>query len=79
MYNLSELITLSFPIAPHAQPVEMEGCGLFVSRVSAAMDGCSEAPRDGFTAARETNNPHPGSVAEHAGQSDYHVAPVSLK
>ena len=43
----------------------MEGCELFVSRVSAALDGCSEAPMDGFTASRETNSSHPGSVAEH--------------
>ncbi len=43
----------------------MEGCELFVARVSAAMEGCSEAPRDGFTASRETNNSQPGSVAEY--------------
>ena len=52
-------------ITPQTQPVGMEGCGLFVYRVSAAMDGCSEAPKDGFMASRETNSPHPGSVAEH--------------
>jgi hypothetical protein len=56
---------LNYLMTTQAQPDQMEGCDLFVYRISAAMDGCREAPREAFMASRETNNPDPGSIAEH--------------